>query len=106
MGTYFTYHAESAKFALQRLRGQGVREDDLNAIDVLVVCKREQHKGVQRKVTEIFDRRAGTLPASCRCERFTELKRTFGAINKRKKFLERFRGNDGDFFNEVNRFGA
>jgi len=58
LGTYFTYHAESAAFALQRLNEQGINGRDLCAIDLLVVCKRYNVKGKQnakRVVTEIVE---------------------------------------------------
>jgi len=58
LGTYFTYHAESAAFALQRLAEQGINGRDLCAIDLLVVCKRYNVRGkenAKRIVTEIVE---------------------------------------------------
>ncbi len=55
LGTYFTYHADSAKLALRRLVNQGFPEFDLEAIHVLVVVKRKEVKGkLIRRVEEVF----------------------------------------------------
>lgn len=58
LGTYFTYHGQSAEFALRRLMAQGIEPIDLTAIDVLVVCRRfEKKKSRQtcRVVSEIAE---------------------------------------------------
>jgi type IV secretory pathway ATPase VirB11/archaellum biosynthesis ATPase len=54
MGTYFTYHAESSKWAYRRLVHQGFPEYDLPSISLVVVCRRHEKSGkILREVTEI-----------------------------------------------------
>ena len=60
-GSYATFHAESAKEALQRIVSLGVEKDSLSSIDLIVVQKRIQkinskgHRKEERKVTEICE---------------------------------------------------
>ncbi|MFH1056904.1 MAG: ATPase, T2SS/T4P/T4SS family, partial [Candidatus Micrarchaeota archaeon] len=61
-GSYFTFHANSSAEALQRLKAFGIAEDDLNAIDLVVVQKRisfldkkTKKQGELRRVTEIAE---------------------------------------------------
>ncbi len=104
LGTYFTYHAENAQFALRRMVGQGVREDDLEAIDLLVVCRRDVSKGkVRRRVVSIFDREDGKLTDSCESKRMKRLEKRTGSLEKRESFLEGFEGSDEKFFEEASR---
>ncbi len=57
MGTYFTYHAESAGWAYRRLVNQGFPEFDLPIIALFVVCRRFERGGkIMREVTEIGGR--------------------------------------------------
>lgn len=94
LGTYFTYHAESADFALKRMKAQGVREDELEALGFLVVCKRYQgRKGVVRKVTDMFDVKNNVKLKPKKADR------------KKKDFLEKFRGTDQEFIEEVAGWG-
>ena len=58
LGTYFTYHAETATFALQRLNDQGIMGRDLCALDIIVACRRFNVSGIahsKRVVTEIVE---------------------------------------------------
>lgn len=60
LGTYFTYHAENSRFAIRRLREQGIMPRDLSAIDLLVVCRRFEQKSpkgpkTHRAVSEIAE---------------------------------------------------
>jgi Flp pilus assembly CpaF family ATPase len=56
-GTYFTYHAEDAAFAVERLASQGVGRKDLEAFNLLVCCKRFENERFETKrvVTEISE---------------------------------------------------
>ena len=60
-GSYATFHAESAKEALQRMKSLGVEKESLCSIDLIVVQKRIQrinskgHRKEERKVTEICE---------------------------------------------------
>ena len=54
LGTYFTYHAESADEARRRLVAQGFPEHDLSSIDLLVVVRRSDAGGkAERKVVDM-----------------------------------------------------
>jgi len=60
-GSYATFHAESAKEALQRMKSLGIEKESLCSIDLIVVQKRIQrinskgHRKEERKVTEICE---------------------------------------------------
>jgi len=60
-GSYATFHAESAKEALQRIHSLDIEKDSLSSIDLIVVQKRIQkinskgHRKEERKVTEICE---------------------------------------------------
>jgi len=60
-GSYATFHAESAKEALQRMKSLGVEKESLCSIDLIIVQKRIQrirpngNRKEERKVTEICE---------------------------------------------------
>ncbi len=83
LGTYFTYHAESAELARRRLTSQGFPEYDLRAITAIVVCRRTQRGGkLERRVVEVTARPSG--------------------VRERAGFLKKCRGlSDREFFEEI-----
>jgi archaeal flagellar protein FlaI len=60
-GSYATFHAESAKEALQRIVSLGIEKESLPSIDLIIVQKRLQkinskgHRKEERKVTQICE---------------------------------------------------
>lgn len=59
-GSYATFHAQSAKEAIQRMKKLGVKEMDLESIDLIVVQRRwtkinKKERKEQRRVTEIAE---------------------------------------------------
>ncbi len=61
-GSFFTFHAKSSAEALQRLKAFGISDEDLNAIDLVVVQKRisfldrkTKRQSELRRVTEIAE---------------------------------------------------
>jgi Flp pilus assembly CpaF family ATPase len=65
-GSFFTFHADSAGEALLRLKALGVSEEDLNAVDLIVVQKRisffdrkNKRATELRRVTEIAEVNGG-----------------------------------------------
>jgi len=117
MGTYFTYHAESSKWARRRLMSQGFPEYDLSAVSLFVVCKRFEHKGkIFRKVVEIggknkvFEMKGGKL------KRVGDFESEYWDISfdnpwkevlRRKKFLKNLdRKNDKEVFERLGEFSG
>lgn len=112
MGTYFTYHSESIRWAYRRLENQGFPRYDLPSIGLLVACRRYESGGsITREVVEVgnrelvFRRRGGELErVGDFASEYLEL--AFGDVweelGKRADFL-RGCGDMGDveFFREV-----
>ena len=112
MGTYFTYHAESSKWAYRRLAHQGFPEYDLPSISLMVACRRYEKDGkIYREVTEIggreslFTRKAGTLKKTGKLDsKYLNLAfDDFQAeLKKRKEFLEKCSElGDAEFFAKI-----
>jgi len=55
--TFYTYHADSPEGAVERLKSQGIGENDLGYFGILVSCRRFETKkeGLLRKVLEISE---------------------------------------------------
>ncbi len=83
-GSYATFHAESAKEALQRMKSLGVEKESLSSIDLVVVQKRIQrinskgHRKEERKVTEI-----------CEINKDGTVRELFSLDNSQKKLVFR-----------------
>ncbi len=52
-GSYATIHGRSSEEVKKRLRSMGIKEEDLNSIDVIVIVKREQGKRYLKEITGI-----------------------------------------------------
>jgi flagellar protein FlaI len=100
LGTYFTYHAESAEMACKRLISQGFPEHSLGVIHLIVTCKRFETKGrLRRKVVGI----SGPLGKKFASEYLDLAFPDFSKeLSERKNFLENCRREGSEkFFREV-----
>ena len=102
LGTYFTYHAESADWARRRLTHQGFPEYDLGVIPILVALKRYEKNGhLIRKVTEISGKKE-LLKNSSFLSSFDdvklELKERIGILKECVNL------NDFEFFDKIQRW--
>ncbi len=100
-GSYTTYHAQSLQEFISRMKFQGTNEQDLNAIDLLIIQRRWSTKsGEVRKITGLYSIKektaiSGKIPKSIK-EKLTEyFGNTISAeIRERSKFLKKLRGSD------------
>ncbi|MBR9680814.1 MAG: type II/IV secretion system ATPase subunit [Candidatus Altiarchaeota archaeon] len=102
LGTYFTYHAESADWAYRRLMHQGFPEYDLSIIPLMIVCRRFEKNGkLYRRVVEIFGKTKLLKDKS-----FTlNFDSVSDEILRRVDFLESCTNlKDEDFFDKIQRW--
>lgn len=118
-GSYATFHAQSAEEALSRLRSFGVREEDLQSIDCLIIQRRmlaydpkRKRTAETRKVIEIAEVESGKCRIIYRDGSLKEGRligraaESFGLTRKemaaellrRKRIIAKAQPSYGDFF--------
>ncbi|HDR53652.1 MAG TPA: CpaF family protein [archaeon] len=108
LGTYFTYHGQSAGLARRRLEAQGFAPHDLDAIDLLVVCRRLEQKGrAIRRVVELSYHGTSLSAPPKSWPEIPELTRVFGdwqtLLERRARLLAsgKLSGKDSLIFKEI-----
>ncbi len=100
-GSYTTYHAQSPQEFISRMKFQGTNEQDLSAIDLLIIQRRWSTKsGEVRKITGLYSIKertaiSGRIPKSIKEKLAAYFGNVISAeIKKRSEFLKKLRNSD------------